>query len=385
MHIGKKITNGPNVAVAAVMLIAIIAISGCNFKAGQSLQGNSADGFLAFEDTDYGIKMKYPSTWTKQMVGENGIVVLFISPQENDSDTFTESLNISIQYLGNEPVKIQDYTTSSFVDIASGLPDIATIEGTSVEIPGISGLVANKIIYTATIDGEKMQAINVWIVDSENYGHQITFLSEQKNFDKYIGIVDEMIKSYEITKTSIRQIPFKAPKEEIVQGEDISSGQNTAPGQEQISNSAGQTDIEGDAPVADSQNALELSDPTALLPGKWRAYSKYAYYDAGGSSAMETSSIILLYLNADRSWIYGTGSGNWSVEEITASDWPRWGIEPYNAKYKITLQGWNGASADGPIDQTATGVNFLWAIYDADSQELTAPGQIQMKFGHVPN
>lgn len=398
------------VFVTCLLLSALVATSGCIFNrpVADATQLSEKD-FLTFESGKHGVKIKFPKTWELDSMQEGSFVVSFKSPAENDSDEFAESLNITIENLGAEPVTIQEYTTASFTIIAAGFPDIEVVESGSLEI---SGLVANKIVYTATMEGKKMEAMNVWIIDGQNRAHVLTFLGEAKNYAKYKDIVDFMARSYEILPPQIKEDPFKRPGQDTFERpqDEKPADSGTAVSGEQkggVETEDGKTDettdektgpapdagvaVKEEAGAVEAKEgkqtaapAVELADPTALLAGKWRALSKYAYYDSGGSAAMQASSTILLYLNADKTWGYGTSSGTWNVSEITQADWAKWKVEPFGAKYRLTLEGWQGGSADGPVEQSAQKVDFVWAIYRATPDETTTPAQVQMKFGKAP-
>ncbi len=122
----------------------------------------------------------------------------------------------------------------------------------------------------------------------------------------------------------------------------------------------------------------QLSD----IVGSWRIYSSRLFYDAGGAGVLGTTATQVLELKADSSYSFGSSSGTWSVESISSDDWTRWGIKPYGPTMKIILSGWNGGSADGPIEES-TGVDFIWVIYKVGPPIVSASGTVQMKFGHA--
>jgi hypothetical protein len=54
-------------------------------------------------------------------------------------------------------------------------------------------------------------------------------------------------------------------------------------------------------------------------------------------------------------------------------------VEEYGPQRKVVLEGWNDDVADGPIEESEAGVDFLWVVYRVDDP---SPGVVQMKFGH---
>lgn len=115
-----------------------------------------------------------------------------------------------------------------------------------------------------------------------------------------------------------------------------------------------------------------------LFAGSWRVYSAHIYYDAGGSSAYSAvSTSRQLELSGDGTWKYGSSGGSWAVDSISQQDWQKWGTEPYGPTRKIVLSGWDGSTADGPVEESASRVDFFWLIY----KKAGGAGTIQLKFG----
>ena len=117
------------------------------------------------------------------------------------------------------------------------------------------------------------------------------------------------------------------------------------------------------------------------LAGEWRVYSETLFYDAGGSGGADSgaSTTRKLSLHDDATWEFGGSNGTWYVAAIATADWERWGVEGYGPQRKIVLENWNGNVADGPIEESGSGLDFLWVIYRVDEP---SPGVVQMKLGH---
>ncbi len=122
------------------------------------------------------------------------------------------------------------------------------------------------------------------------------------------------------------------------------------------------------------------ASPDPALAGSWRIYSEEISYDYGGSGTIAPAAWTLV-LDPDGTWRFGQSNGTWSVANITSRDWNSWGMDPYGPTRKIVLSGWDGYSADGPIDESPSGDSF-WAIYRPKDQD-TFPGIVQMRFGRI--
>lgn len=91
----------------------------------------------------------------------------------------------------------------------------------------------------------------------------------------------------------------------------------------------------------------------------------------------------LLELRNNR-WTFSSSSGLYTIGTIEPRDWDRWGVQPYGPTRKIILFDWNKDIADGPIEETQDGIDFIWVIYKADP---SAQGSryVWLKFMRAPS
>ncbi len=123
-----------------------------------------------------------------------------------------------------------------------------------------------------------------------------------------------------------------------------------------------------------------------LSTGGWQVLQESICYQKGGCN-VGTNAYDTLNINADGSWSFGSSSGKWSISQTTSDDANKWGYglaDPSQATtkfpYKITLDGWDGGSATGPLELSSDGkVNFIWVIYPYDQSNI-GPALIVMKF-----
>jgi hypothetical protein len=120
---------------------------------------------------------------------------------------------------------------------------------------------------------------------------------------------------------------------------------------------------------------------TDLTVASRRVLSARVFYDESGGRDMSTTITTHLDLSPSGAWSFGSASGNWTVSDITADDWSRWGIEPYGPTHKIVLDGSSRGVGDGPIEASEGGVDYIWVIYHEGPPTIQAPGTIWMKFG----
>lgn len=115
--------------------------------------------------------------------------------------------------------------------------------------------------------------------------------------------------------------------------------------------------------------------------GLWRVYSSRLFYDSGGGGSIGTDSSTKLELQNNGKWNYGSSSGTWKTELINSNDWGKWQIESYGPTRKLILNEWKGSIADGPVEES-NNIDFLWVIYRSEPPLTSAPGTVNMKFGH---
>lgn len=146
------------------------------------------------------------------------------------------------------------------------------------------------------------------------------------------------------------------------------------------------TDDDNILPIpSDNQNSEATSAPNPNpkeFAGLWREFSSRMFYDAGGGGALGAGSGVPLEINSDGTWKFGGSAGKWQIEAIQGTDWKKWGVESYGPTRKMVLNGWNKDVADGPVEESDEGVDFIWAIYRVGSPTVSSPGQVQVKYGH---
>ena len=136
-------------------------------------------------------------------------------------------------------------------------------------------------------------------------------------------------------------------------------------------------------PLGSSTPAAEAPPPQAPVAEvtSWRVLSARIFYDEGGGGDISDTVTTHLEFSQSGAWTFGSSSGGWAVLDITSDDWSRWGIDPYGPTRKIVLNGWNGGVADGPIEESGSGVDYIWVIYPEGPPTIQAAGTIWMKFG----
>jgi hypothetical protein len=119
------------------------------------------------------------------------------------------------------------------------------------------------------------------------------------------------------------------------------------------------------------------------LSATWIAYSARIDYDNGSGATMPAGTQRLVI--SGRHWRYGSSAGTVTVGPIAAADWTRWGISPYGPTRKATFRGWSHGTADGPLEEEPSRVDFVWILYRVKPPTVHSPGLVSLKFGRLGN
>jgi len=165
-----------------------------NLKPSETSTINPTTNFLTYESYTYGIRMKYPIDWTKEEQFL-GLVVSFFSPQESASDDFLENLNVVVEDLFVQPMTIDEYTELSIDQVKKIVTDISAIDSSFTTLDGNS---ARKLVYSGKqgiYDIKYMQILTI----KDNKAYVITYTAEINKYTYFLGRIQEMVNSFEIT------------------------------------------------------------------------------------------------------------------------------------------------------------------------------------------
>ena len=149
-----------------------------------------------YKESNLGITIKYPQSWQRQNI-ENIFtkeLVTFLSPQSSNTDNFQEKVTLSIEDYSGSLEQSKDDFTKEINQRLSAAEIIETSPTTLAFRP------AFKIIYTGKDEKNNLDLKNlqIWTLKA-NKAYIITYSAEQEDYDKYIPVVEEMIKTFEIS------------------------------------------------------------------------------------------------------------------------------------------------------------------------------------------
>jgi serine/threonine-protein kinase len=149
-----------------------------------------------YDNTVYGISIKYPENWEQTGTPDRitGNLVKFMSPKENDADTYTENLNLIVQDLPESRRELEQFTTFYLDEIKQyhqGFQIIAQDKKLLANQP------ANQVIYTLTEEGINLKRLQIWTIKN-NKAYIITYTADGDKYTKYLSTIQTMINSFAI-------------------------------------------------------------------------------------------------------------------------------------------------------------------------------------------
>jgi hypothetical protein len=167
-----------------------------SYHATEAAAQTPTKNFSMYDNSTSGIKIQYPSDW--HIISSNDSLVRFITPAENDSDTYLEGLSISkpVTLCGNTSL------TDAMNRIAVNHVKSGAELNETKPIVLKNGNSAYKLIYTfinpqfGMLKGQDILTIN------DNKLYAIQYTAQSLEYYNYLPIVQEMIDSLQILNSS---------------------------------------------------------------------------------------------------------------------------------------------------------------------------------------
>jgi hypothetical protein len=194
---GWSVTNKVILSVLGLIVIIsgvylVIAIKHTSFAQ------QTATNFVTYENSTYGIKLQYPSSWDKEENGtrqdtETDIVTFF--PHAGNSNA---SLDVIIDDISDEKgIPLTQYATDSLSDLKQSLKNFKLTGSTTNNV--LSGLPAYKSIYTYSGENTIFKDIEIGTIKA-NKAYILTYEAGVNEYDRYLPIIQKAIDSFQITK-----------------------------------------------------------------------------------------------------------------------------------------------------------------------------------------
>jgi len=169
--------------IGAVLIVSVLA-SGCTFNLGNTTTSPTSTTYTSSR----GYSIAYPSDWGKPQEQNNGTLVVFLTPTNNE----TENLNVQVYNLSANSTLAT--VTGSVKSNAENYDNFTQIEATNTTL---AGLPAYKIVLKATVDGDQLKALQTWTV-KDGKAYIITYKGAPTNYDTHLSAAQKMIDSFQI-------------------------------------------------------------------------------------------------------------------------------------------------------------------------------------------
>jgi len=170
-------------SIAGFLLVAVLAIY---------LVFNSQ--FSLYQDSQYGLSIRYPSNWKVIPHPKPNVAVVFLRPKDTAMDTLQENFNVTVQPLPDDTESITAFSAAIKRQMTGVFgKTIKVTEDKPFQWGWRQG-------HEMAIDAPKpdhLKLVNAWVI-AKGQAYILTYLGDLDKYDKDGFIVDEMIRSFQI-------------------------------------------------------------------------------------------------------------------------------------------------------------------------------------------
>ena len=148
-----------------------------------------------YQNTLYGISIKYPQNWNKSVTPDRitGNLAKFIPPTAN-TDVYPENINLIVRDLAENRQELTQFTNYYLDDIKQVYPDAKIIQEGKTQL---NNQPAYQIIYTTKYNNNNIQRLQIWTVKNKKV-YVISYTAKVDKYSQYLHIAQTMIDSFEI-------------------------------------------------------------------------------------------------------------------------------------------------------------------------------------------
>ena len=181
------------------MLVIVVMLSGVFLIVATNkavfAQHTTTANLLTYENSTDDIKLQYPSSWDKNLTVSFPDVVTFY-PRGNSN----ASLTVSVDDISDEKgIPLAQYASESMEPIKHETKDFKLLGSTTNNT--LAGLPAYKSIYSYAGDNNtKVQGMAIGAIKGDKV-YIFTYEAGPNEYDKYMPIVQQLIKSFQIASS----------------------------------------------------------------------------------------------------------------------------------------------------------------------------------------
>jgi len=176
------------------LIISIITIAGILLLIIAGFFYKQESRTYKYHNEKYGFFIKYPTTWSFAE-SKGGHAVIFYSALDNELDVFKESVNIVVQDLSSNPVKLNEYSKIAVRQMEVVFKENMIIRESGPTI--LAKQVGYKFVFFGKGDKNDLQYMSVWTIVDET-AYQVTYTALASQYDRYLPKVKRMIRSFRI-------------------------------------------------------------------------------------------------------------------------------------------------------------------------------------------
>ena len=184
-----------------IILFSLLLVIGCTpeeypVKKSPELQIQSQfklpEDFLVYNN--YGVKIGYPTKWTKTDNPYEKVIVVFLSPLENSADKFSENVNIVVEDVSFYYSNLDEYEDYTIKNMPKFVKDFKLLSSSRVTI---DSLPASEMVFSSNQQGIDLKQLQITII-KDNKAYILTYSAELDSYSQYIEEANNMINSLEI-------------------------------------------------------------------------------------------------------------------------------------------------------------------------------------------
>ena len=150
--------------------------------------------FKDYHNRAGGFSISYPATWAFEE-NKGGAAVIFFSPKENELDFFKENVNVVVQDISGKPMELIAYTNLAIKQMQMVFEDNFVIIESGPAF--VAGQGAHKLIFIGKGPDTELKYMSVWLIKDLS-AYQITYTALSSQYDRYIGKMKKMVRSFRI-------------------------------------------------------------------------------------------------------------------------------------------------------------------------------------------
>ena len=171
------------------LFLTFITLTSCCFS-----QADTANQMIVFAKDNY--KLQYPKSWRLDTSRKLGPELFVFSPLEDETDKFSENVNVLIQDLTGQNIDLEKYKQITDKQVTNLATDSKIFESSILKKD--KG-VFFRIIYSMTQGKFRIKITSLCFISNDK-AYLATFSSELDKYDKYKKVGEQILSSFSLTK-----------------------------------------------------------------------------------------------------------------------------------------------------------------------------------------